>query len=196
MLTKFAKWLLFIMSYVPLYILLILSNLKIEKWADWKRFKILRQAFCEHFSFNMIMLLLSICSVMILICFNFLKSNSHIRCEVTDIKNNSSDILNYFITYMFPLLSMDVSNSSSVIVNVVVFLIIGLFYIKGDLLYLNPMMILFRYEVFRIGERIVITHKSYDELQKCIIEKGRLDVHEICNGICLEKEILGKRENV
>lgn len=179
MLTKFAKWLLFITSYVPLYLLLILVNLKIENWCDWKDFKLLKQAFCNHLFFNMTMIILSTCSVIVLICLNFLKSNDHVECTVKDVKNNSGDILNYFITYLFPLLSIDVNNSCSVIVNILVFLIIGLLYMKGDLLYLNPMLLLFRYEVVQVGDRIVITHKCSGELQKFIIEKGRIEVREI-----------------
>lgn len=193
MLTKFAKWLLFITSYVPLYLLLILNNLEIKERGQWKDWETLRQALFNHLSFNLVMMILSIGSIIILICLNFLKSNSHIDCNVKDVKNNSGDILNYFITYLFPLLSMDINNSSSIVVNVFVFLIIGLLYVKGDLLYLNPMLILLRYEVIQLGDRIVITHKTNSELQKYIIEKGRIDVHEICNGIYVEKEISHKK---
>jgi len=193
MLTKFAKWLLFITSYVPLYLLLILVNLEIKNWYDWKNFEILKQAFCNHLFFNMTMIILSICSVIILICLNLFKSNEYVKCHVKDIKNNSGDILNYFITYLFPLLSMDINNSCSVIVNVLVFLIIGILYVKGDLLYLNPMLLLFRYEVVQIKDQIIITHKCNGELQKYIIEKGWIEVHKICDGIYLEKEISCKK---
>lgn len=195
MLTKFAKWLLFISSYEPLYLLLILSNLKVEKWSDWIEPQILRQAFEEHILFNLIMISLSVLSFIILISLDCLKSNTHIVCTVKDIRNNSGDILNYFITYLFPLLSMDISNSSSILVNVSVFLIIGLLYVKGDMLYLNPMLILFRYDVVQIGESIVITHKDNTELQEYIIHNGRIGVYEICNGIYIEKEIICRKRN-
>ena len=97
MLTKFAKWLLFITSYVPLYLLLILNNLEIKERGQWKDWETLRQALFNHLSFNLVMMILSIGSIIILICLNFLKSNSHIDCNVKDVKNNSGDILNYFI---------------------------------------------------------------------------------------------------
>lgn len=65
MLTKFAKWLLFITSYVPLYLLLVLNNLGLKEWSDWIKPDILRQAFYENLYFNWVMIILSICSVAI-----------------------------------------------------------------------------------------------------------------------------------
>ena len=103
MLTKFAKWLLFITSYVPLYLLLVLNNLDLGKWSDWIKPGVLKQAFCKNLYFNRAMIILSICSVVILICFCLLKNNSDIKYRSETIRNNSGDILNYFITYLFPL---------------------------------------------------------------------------------------------
>jgi hypothetical protein len=67
--------------------------------------------------------------------------------------------------------------------------------VKGDMLYLNPMLILFRYDVVQIGESIVITHKDNTELQEYIIHNGRIGVYEICNGIYIEKEIICRKRN-
>ena len=126
MFTKITKWLMFITSYVPLYLLLIISNLNIVKWSDWKSIENWQKAFLDNLYFNLIMISLSIISVVVLICVNCLKSNSYMECSEVEIKNSAGDILNYFITYLFPLLSMQIDNSTSILVNVVVFIIIGL----------------------------------------------------------------------
>lgn len=195
MFTKITKWLMFITSYVPLYLLLIISNLNIVKWSDWKSIENWQKAFLDNLCFNLIMILLSIISVIVLICVNCLKSNSHMECSEVEIKNSAGDILNYFITYLFPLLSMQIDNSTSILVNVVVFIIIGLLYVKSDLVYLNPMLILFHYDIVQINDKIVITHKRNGELQKSIRNRGWIGVRKIAEGIYLEKELPHKGDN-
>ena len=190
MLTKFAKWLLFITSYVPLYLLLVLNNLDLEKWSDWIKPGVLKQAFCKNLYFNGAMIFLSICSAVILICFCLLKNNSDIKYRSETIRNNSGDILNYFITYLFPLLSMEINSFGSIIVNCLVFWLIGLLYVEGDMLYLNPMLILFRYHVIRIGDKVLITRKNIVELQQSIAREKKIAVHKICDEIYIE----GKEE--
>lgn len=172
MLTKFAKWLLFITSYVPLYLLLLLNNLGLKEWSEWVNPVILKQAFCKNLHFNLTMIILSVCSIIILICFSSLKNDSSIKYKSETIQNSSSDILNYFITYLFPLLSMDINSPGSIIVNCLVFWLIGLLYVEGSMLYLNPMLILFRYHVIRIEDKVLITRKNIVELQQSIaVEK-------------------------
>lgn len=186
MLTKFAKWLLFITSYVPLYLLLFLNNLGIKEWSDWIKFNILRQAFGKNLYFNWVMIILSVCSVVILICFGLLKSNSSIKYQSGTIRNSSGDILNYFITYLFPMLSMDINSSGSIIVNCLVFWLIGLLYVEGNMLYLNPMLILFRYHVIQMGDKVLITRKNIVELQQFIAWERKIEVHKICDEIYIE----------
>lgn len=194
MLTKFAKWLLFITSYVPLYLLLLLNNLGLEKWSEWIKPDILKQAFCKNLCFNWAIIFLSLCCVVILVCFGRLKSNSHIIYESEIVRNNSGDILNYFITYLFPLLSMDIKNANSIIVNGFVFLLIGLLYVKGDMLYLNPMLIFFRYHVIQIGDKILITKKNVVELQQYIAQEKKMGVRKICDEIYIEGRIGNRKK--
>lgn len=189
MLTKFAKWLLFVTSYVPLYLLLILNNLEIKEWSGWLKPEVLGQAFCENIYFNCAMIILSLCSVIVLIGFGNLKSNSHITYKSEVIRNNSGDILNYFITYLFPLLSMDIKSANSIIVNCLVFWLIGLLYVKGDMLYLNPMLMFFHYHVVQIGDKVIITRKSMVELQQYIAREKKIWVHKICDEIYIEGKV-------
>lgn len=193
MLTKFAKWLLFITSYVPLFLLLLLNNLGLKEWSEWISPDLLKQAFCKNMHFNWAMIILSICSVIILIGFGGLKSNSHIIYKSEVIRNNSGDILNYFITYLFPLLSMDIENANSIIVNCLVFWLIGLLYVKGDMLYLNPMLMFFRYHVIQIGDKVLITRKSIVELQQYIARERKIWVHRLCDEIYIEGKVKSKK---
>jgi len=126
-----------------------------------------------------------------LIFISLLKSNESLYLNKNEsIKNGSNDILNYFITYLIPILSMDIQDNISLIINFLIFIIIGLLYIKSDNLHLNPLLILINYEIFSIQDNIILTKMSKNELKKRIAEFGFIKVRKIADNIYIERKVI------
>ncbi|GGN59250.1 hypothetical protein GCM10007971_22170 [Oceanobacillus indicireducens] len=87
------------------------------------------------------------------------------------------DTMGYIVTYIVPLLSMDISSSRSLVINLLLFIIIGTFYVKNDQLFMNPLYNICGYNVFSAEEDVYITKISKSKLR--IIAKRQLSVNKV-----------------
>lgn len=188
MFTKILKCIWFVSSYMPLYFLLIIYNLDIQQIEDKSPFYSLYKAWNDNAIFNWVMLGLCILSILSLSVVFMIKSNRVMKCQVSQIKNGSPDVLNYFITYLFPILTMDIENGNSVFCNIIIFIIIGMFYLQSEQLHWNPTLIFMRIKIFEINGNIVLTRKDRKWLEAYIADNSQIWIHEISPGVYFEKE--------
>lgn len=87
------------------------------------------------------------------------------------------DTMGYIVTYIVPLLSIQVDSQRSLIVNLLLFVIIGTFYVKNDQIFMNPIYNLFNYNVFSTEKGIYITKISKYKLKNIV--RYNLDVYKI-----------------
>ena len=59
--------------------------------------------------------------------------------------------MNYVVTYFTPLLSFDLNDMKSVMMNVLLFLLIGLMYVGSSATYLNPVLGVFGFKIFGVS---------------------------------------------
>lgn len=172
------KTLLFISSYIPLFILLFIQNIDIElvKMSNGDNnitksiIAMVKNTWSKQPTLWIIIIILVILSIISLIVLFY---NSNEKKEInlnkksfTNLKSLNGNILNYFITYLIPLMTMDVNDTISIIVNSLVFIIIGIFYISEDLIHLNLIYILLGYKVYETNNKeIVISNRSSDEFK-------------------------------
>lgn len=124
----------FISSYLPLYILLMINNFNKDKnIAYWVAFVIL--------------LILVIISVLVLYCYLRGKGNNIILTTDEQIDKLKSDsMINYLMAYIVPLATINSDDFiGSVITNSILFILIGIIYVKMNLVYLNPVLVLLGY---------------------------------------------------
>lgn len=184
MYTKLARWIWFFSSYMPLYFLLVLNNLDLKKINGKYRLKSICMAWREHRVFNLVLVVCGVLSIVVLCMMSYLESNEQLVGTAKAIKNRNGDILDYFITYLFPVLSMDIEKINSVMVNLLIFLIIGMIYVKGEMLHWNPTLFFLHYEIVEIDGKLIITRKKNELLMQ---NKIKIWVREIYPGIYLEK---------
>ncbi|PTG41009.1 hypothetical protein BUY20_12870, partial [Staphylococcus cohnii] len=91
---------------------------------------------------------------------------------VTTLDN---EILSYFITYIIPLLSLEVNNIYSIINNLFLFALIGVIQIKNNNLYNNVILIILGYSVFKDEKNMIIISKK----KLGYIENQNIDCHQI-----------------
>ena len=93
---------------------------------------------------------------------------------IKNIENVNNDILAFVGTYFFPLVSFGLSEHwQHLVVLCLLFIIIGVIYVRADIYYTNPTLLLLGYRVYRIeGELDGL------RIKKIIIIKGELHLEE------------------
>lgn len=158
LLKKLLKINLFISSYIPLYILIFIQNM--EKFDTESALEVYNKS---NIFWNVITIISILSMISLTIFFN---GNYTKRMTFKEVKSINNDILDYFITYIIPLNTVDITKSTSIIVNLIIFCIIGIYYVKSDLMYLNILLIFMGYKVFEDNNGIIISKKDIDYLRR------------------------------
>src|SRR5690625_3681349 len=118
--TNTFKTLLFVSSFSPLYIILIVKFYNFNKSFLFN---------LSNYSFAYFILLFLLL-ISILTFIYFYKCDMNSETKFNGIVNKNSDILTYFITYVVPLTTLDIYDINSIIINILLFIVIGVFYVK------------------------------------------------------------------
>lgn len=156
----------YVCNYIPLYILIFINEMRInnEESKEKNIYYLVKITFLDHILLWIILAALAVISCLVL--FIFLMSAHETKEKLKDINNINMDLLNYFITYLIPLLTLDLSNFYSIVINIILFIIIGIFHIKSGIVHYNIMLVLLGYNVF-VGneEKVYLSKKSIDEIK-------------------------------
>lgn len=153
-----VKWMIFLTSYIPLFILIIIKDIKDLTINS------LKITFQENKLLILVLLLLSIISSLLTII--LFKAEKCEFLEIKEIEKVDESILEYFITYLIPLLEIELGNEVSILINAIIFIIMGVYQVKGNKLYLNIILIFLGYSIYRCNSGyILITKKSIDDIK-------------------------------
>lgn len=192
------KWLMYISSYAPLYFLLIIKEY--EKLKEIFRiiktdgfYTVLNKTETWFFIFVFIFIIFSI---FILLKIIFSKSTRSVK--ITDgIENSGDSIISYIMTYIVPMLSIESTEGQSLLLNMILFFIIGTLYVINDLLYLNPLLALcgFRYYLTP-SDQLIISRMKIAELNSAIANRNQVFIYEITDNIIIYKKIRKEKNNI
>ena len=179
----FSKWKLFITSYLPLYLWLLLSNINYTKF-DYREY--LEPTFANGLRLILVILiLLSIWEIRQL----FIGSGSEQRPlpMTMEVSPESDSLMNYVVTYFTPLISFDMTDKKSVIMNVFLFLLIGLMYVGSSATYLNPVLGIFGFKIFGVSgfpnAHHIISRLSFDEIETVKRREDAVIMYRLGDGI-------------
>ncbi|MHC0552096.1 hypothetical protein [Salinicoccus sp. CNSTN-B1] len=144
------KWSMYISSYVPLFILIYLKQAELHDIS-------LLSVWSLNICFWTICITLSVLGLIIF--FNWLWGKPNTTREYSNIKPINTEVLNYFITYLIPLLSLDVTNIYSIILNAILFFIIGLIHVRSNLYHLNTLLIILGYSIYQSDDDYILISK-------------------------------------
>lgn len=175
-----VKGVLFISSYFPLYIFVLILNIdsynSIEKL---QRFPVL--IFLISMIACIIISIISIITIMI-------SKNGTKKMIIDNIERPDDTILSYIMTYIIPILTVNNMDKYQILVNILLFILIGYLYIRLNLLYLNPLWSMFGYISYRINnDTVLITNYKMAELKKKIKNKQSIKGFYIANDIFIAK---------
>lgn len=195
------KILFYLSSFIPLYLLLIIQNIQIRDNSG--RFLAPNEFFTQFFQTNTSvsffwggLLILSLLSLFGVFLFFLVYSKTEGRIgEIKYTEFVREDTLGYIVTYIVPLITMDIQSGRSLLINFILFIIIGTFYVRNDQLFMNPLYNICGYNVFSAEDQIYITRISKSKLK--IIAKRNLPVKKVnlVGDIYILTEYQQRREN-
>ena len=178
------KWIvkicMFISSYFPLYIMLLILEYNSFNTKD----KLLKGNSLFFVSCMLVCIIISLISTIIIF-----QGNGSKPIEIEDLERPDDTIISYMMTYIIPLLTNDYHNGQVMTVNIILFMLIGYLYIRLNLMYLNPRWSVCGYFPYRINSDIVlITDLKYSELKYIRRTKQKLIGMYIANDIFIAKK--------
>ncbi len=158
MLNNNVRILLFLTSYFPLFVIIMIRH--------YQQIEV----------FYVLIPIIVISSVALFRVFSSL--NKIVGMPISSkskIENSGSCILQYFLTYVIPFVTIEVLDWQNVATYGIIFFVIGVIYIKSDLIYLNPTLLLLGYKIYKvttINDEIVVITNNNKFLNNPIIKIG------------------------
>jgi len=155
----------FISAYIPVFIMIFLNNLKSFKSEEIKR------TWESNPSLWTILIVIGIISLLVLILwFGLMKKEAkdatQPKYDLKNIKRYDSEILNYFVTFIIPILSLDPKSLPSIVMNLLLVVIEGIYYISNNVLYFNVILLIAGFHVYSAEDEkyIIVSRKSREEI--------------------------------
>ncbi|WP_066895640.1 hypothetical protein [Clostridium nigeriense] len=159
MFTKISKWILFISSYIPLYIIFIVSNL-FDIYSNYKSLvgnnTFSPQLLILNSEVNIILILiftiLSIISLILLLLIFKVAGKSSEYTSMYDISKNNKSINEYVLVYILPFITVKTNDYKELVIFIIIFFLIGLLSVKNDMVYINPILYIMKYNIYTFKE--------------------------------------------
>jgi len=169
-LRKGVKWLLFLSSYSPLYLILIVKHWSISVTIpEWD---IIPIEFIQGVSvpimsaFWALLAFASIIALKVVLDLRRSKGGEDFK-QIDSYRSRDELITSYILVYIFPFVVLDYTTIANWIAFAIFFGVIGLIQVRSSQLYVNPMLSLFDYRIYEIdtGDRMVMLITK-DELEE------------------------------
>lgn len=153
------KILMFISSYFPLYVMLLI--LKFNKYNTISKIVMLFQS--KSFK---VLIFVGVLLILIFLSFfsvyDIKKTKGNEYYNINKIARPDDTVISYMMTYIVPLLTTDTLSNEIVLINIFLFILIGYMYIRLNLIYLNPLWSIFGYIMYKTdSDMIIITDIPY-----------------------------------
>lgn len=144
---------LFNLSLIPLYLIFIIQYIDITTIKEFVEYEEFSVFILELVSSN-----IKILFFVALLIFGFIglkifeKNNKYNREDAKkfeEIESKDFDHLTFLSTYVLPLITFNLNDTQSFVVLIFLIVMIGTIYIKSNLYYLNPTLLLFGYKIYK-----------------------------------------------
>ncbi|AQN32283.1 MULTISPECIES: hypothetical protein [Mammaliicoccus] len=165
---------LFISSFAPLYVMLIIQEID----SAFKYNSLSKLPLSIYIYWFILITLIIISVISIYIIFKD-KGNKTIEID-TNLEKQGDNIISYIMTYLVPLLSIDPNDYVNLLQNAFLFTIIGTIYIQQNLLFLNPIFSLLNYKFYKdSNNEILLSKYSIEELKSLKCEGKKVFARKI-----------------
>lgn len=197
----FIKLLLFLISYIPLYVIILVNsisknyyNLKPNKESNF--FNLLKISKAVIFDTSLgkicifIILIPSILFLVLMIC-KIVKGKDSSE-KIKKLKTTSDTIVSYLMTYIIPFTSIGLNSSkSSLITSSLLFFTVMILFLRLNVVYLNPPLILVGYNIFSnmSDDTHYVTRNTLIELETARLSGRTVKTVKLTNGFYFIKKM-------
>ena len=172
-LNSIFRTLIYISSFSPLLVMMYLNNLNDFSIAEMKNTFFINKIFWILF-----FVLQVISSLALVIWLHSLKKDYRSNGKkflLTDLELYDGEVINYFVTYLIPLLSLKVGPWPSIVMNFLFLFVVGIYFVKNNTLHFNIILLIAGYHIYGGSNgNIVITKKKLYQ-----VENGRLKADQV-----------------
>ncbi len=102
------------------------------------------------------------------------------KYSVDNLKEIDVEVLNYFVTYIVPLLSLDISSKTSILVNFLFIVLLGIYFVRNNALHFNIMLILLGYHIYTNDkDHIIISKRTLYEIKNNALKADQIGTSQI-----------------
>lgn len=164
---SWAKLVLFLSSYSPLYIIIALRAHNTEISILGVQLEPLSLGPIELSYLSLASLLVTVVSVAFLtVMIRMNRTRQGQMSEIEHYRNRSDMFTEYLLVYIFPFIVFEFSNMFDVAAFLVLFATVAAIVIRSNRLFVNPVLIAFRYRVYEVetehDRRILLTKEPLD----------------------------------
>jgi hypothetical protein len=164
-----VKLFLFLSSYAPLFVMLAVMNASEIRGLAYA--------------------LVGTAIVSVVVMLTYIRSAGTLtpyKIELSSISRGDGEAMGYVVAYLLPFFTLDLKNPTSAICVVLFFMVLGVVYIRCNLIHMNPVLSCAGYHVFEVvstegKQSTVITKRRY------LRQRDILDVVKIGGYVVLEK---------
>lgn len=181
---KLIITLLFIISYVPLYLILAVKNVN-EKLFEYDVF-IGFKSLCMNNVVALVFLGMTLISILTyFILYLIVQKTSFENLKISNYQNNNEDHLSYLASYVLPFVGLSFNTWQEVVSSIILFYVLGIVYVKTTLFLINPTLTFFG---FSISRAILVSDRNIILIHKSLLKKNTvIACIPIINNIYIEK---------
>lgn len=180
--TRLFKTMLFISSYSPLYLLIIINILPYEELSKLT------------FSPGRLEMTVYV-ALAVLFVTSFIPMVYNSKCELNDVIDSKrvnkkhEETLSYLVTYIVPLLIIDITEVGTIITNIFLFMLIGFLYVKSNMIHINVLLLIFGWNIYEDSKgRVIISKEKPDYFLTLERAGGNLAVRRFGGNIFLHRK--------
>lgn len=162
---RFEKYIvqasMFICSYFPLYVLLLVANYKYIFLLQAKQ-----KIDLQYWLIVIVLTLFILISVLVTgICLSAKPNERNLK--ITNVTRPTDTIISYVATYILPMTTIEFGeNFANLFMNILFFFFIGILYTKLGLIYMNPLFVLCNYKPYDARGKIIFSDLPYEKLSQ------------------------------
>lgn len=167
------KVILFVSSYIPLYVLLVIKNI-LERCTEGGRFlnfieKFRNAVFFDEVNDWTILLLLGLSFFSFVYLKRKMKATKNEKCyRVVKVKDETSNnYFNYISIYLLSCLGLTLNEIVDIFVLFFLMILVGYIYITNDLIYLNPTLNMMGFKAYNAELYSEATHEAIESIVIC-----------------------------
>ena len=149
------------LSLLPLYVIYFIRCINFNYLVYFKKFHV--EILHKYGIIFFILIIISFISLIFIK--NYFKENSKLMDKITNITRKEYEYFTFLSVFILPLFGISLKSINDIIELFSILFFMGVIYIKGDFLYLNPIFLIFGwylYEGYYKGKKIVFLSDDRD----------------------------------